>query len=112
MVNPMGLSPEHLDQIRLILGSVLQRKKQGSVFVFGSRAKGNFRKYSDLDLWVEVEPQLSTEELSDLADAFVESDLPIKVDVVTPENCADAYKDGILKEKILWFTLKSTDDAK
>ncbi|MGZ3748014.1 MAG: nucleotidyltransferase family protein [Pseudobdellovibrionaceae bacterium] len=104
MVEPKGLSPEQREQIKLILNSYLHCKKQVSVFIFGSRAKGNFRKYSDLDLLIESEPQLSAIELSNLADSFNESDLPIKVDVVTLENCLNAYKESIEKEKVLWFT--------
>jgi type I restriction enzyme S subunit len=53
-----------------------------SVRVFGSRAKGKPKPYSDLDLAVKGDEPLTLAELGDLGDAFSESDLPFKVDVV------------------------------
>jgi predicted nucleotidyltransferase len=51
-------------------------------WVFGSRATGTARRYSDLDLALEAESKLDTEQLGRLRDALSESDLTIKVDVL------------------------------
>jgi hypothetical protein len=32
------------------------------------------------------------------------SDLPIKVDLVTPETCIEEYRENIQKQKVLWLT--------
>ena len=53
-----------------------------SVWVFGTRARGQARPYSDLDLAIDAGRRLSMAGTSDLAEAFSESDLPWKVDVV------------------------------
>lgn len=55
---------------------------QRTVWAFGSRAGGQPKPYSDLDLAVLGEAALSLLEHADLADAFSESDLPYKVDIV------------------------------
>ena len=52
------------------------------VWVFGTRARGQARPYSDLDLAIDAGRCLSLAETGDLAEAFSESDLPWKVDVV------------------------------
>jgi len=60
------------------------------VWVFGSRAKGNVKPYSDLDLCIKTDNPLSFTELALLKEAFSGSDLPMRVDIVewltiTPE---------------------------
>ncbi|MGZ3634290.1 MAG: nucleotidyltransferase domain-containing protein, partial [Parachlamydiaceae bacterium] len=61
------------------------------------------KKYSDIDLWIESEPELLQNEITNLMDIFEQSDLTIKVDIVTEETCLRVYKERILKEKVLWF---------
>ena len=74
----IDLPADHLDIVRGILRSYLPNRE---IWVFGSRANGAAKKYSDLDLAIVGEP-LPLELESRLADAFEESDLPIKVDIV------------------------------
>lgn len=52
------------------------------VVIFGSRAVGNPKPFSDIDLCVMGEKPLSAEVMSELKNAFVESDLPVRVDVI------------------------------
>lgn len=60
------------------------------VRVFGSRLSGTAKPFSDLDLAVMGNEPLSAATLADLKEAFSESDLPFKVDIVdwaeTQEN--------------------------
>ena len=53
-----------------------------AVWVFGSRATGRARQYSDLDLAIDAGRPLSLDETARLAEAFGESDLPYRVDLV------------------------------
>jgi predicted nucleotidyltransferase len=66
--------------------------------VFGSRARDDFKKYSDLDLWLEAQPAISDSELSTLKEAFTNSDLAIEVDIVTPEKVLPQYLPQISKD--------------
>jgi predicted nucleotidyltransferase len=52
------------------------------VWVFGSRATGTARRYSDLDLALEGDRPLDWMLLADITTALSESDLPFKVDVL------------------------------
>jgi predicted nucleotidyltransferase len=52
------------------------------VWVFGSRATGCARRYSDLDLAIDAGRELSLDEMAGLSEAFSDSDLPYRVDVV------------------------------
>ena len=65
---------------------------QRTVWAFGSRAGGQPKPYSDLDLAVLGEVALSLSEHANLADAFSESDLPYKVDIVDWHLIGDDFR--------------------
>ena len=103
MTDPVGLSPKVLDEIKNILAFQLKLKNQLAVYAFGSRSKNTPRQYSDLDLWIEADPDLSVREITELREAFENSDIPIYVDIVTPSTCLPAYLPQIQSEKKRWF---------
>lgn len=74
------LAPEHLAQVRAILGQYLPAGVE--VLVFGSRARGGAKRFSDLDLALKAATPLDPALLARLADAFEDSDLPWRVDLV------------------------------
>ena len=84
---PIECAPHHLDIVRRILSAHVP---ECQVWAFGSRVSGPAKPFSDLDLAVISDTPLGARRLALLADAFAESDLPIKVDVVewarTPES--------------------------
>ncbi len=70
------------------------------VFVFGSRARGDQRKFSDLDLAVESTTPLSLSFLAKIRSALEDSDLPIKVDIVDMSELAESFRNNVLQERI------------
>ena len=76
--NSFGLSARDRDSIY----SILKKYKDiTSVILFGSRAKGTFKKGSDIDLAIFTE-SLSEEIILKLKEDFEESSLPYRVDIV------------------------------
>ncbi|MFP5458000.1 MAG: nucleotidyltransferase family protein, partial [Bacteriovoracia bacterium] len=69
---------------------------------FGSRARGNHREFSDLDLMVESDSDLSRE-IAQLKEIFEESRLPIKVDLVDLASFAHSYREGFEKDKLIFL---------
>ena len=70
------------------------------VWVFGSRATGRARRYSDLDLAIDAGRPLTLDEIAGLAEAFSDSDLPYKVDVVDWHNVDDPWRQMIVAERV------------
>lgn len=66
------------------------------VRAFGSRVSGTARPYSDLDLLVRDVQPLSLRTIDDLIDAFQESDLPFRVDVVDWHRTAEPFRNAAL----------------
>ena len=79
-VGSIALTPEQF----AIVTAILQGHLPGgsSVAVFGSRATGRARRFSDLDLIIDAGRGLSLDEPAALREAFSDSYLPWRVDVV------------------------------
>ncbi len=75
----LDLDQDHLQIVRTILYELVP---QYDVWVFGSRILGTARRFSDLDLVIVTEQPLEFTLLGRIRDAFSESDLPFKVDVL------------------------------
>lgn len=85
----LALEPAELAEVRAILAPRLPPGVR--VDVFGSRAGGRVKRYSDLDLVLEGDAELPQALLSNLAEAFDESRLPFKVDLVDRRAVSEAF---------------------
>ena len=71
------------------------------VWAFGSRVKGTFKTFSDLDLCFEKSIPLSGGLISNIKEALDESRLPVKVDLVDWEDMASEYREEIQSHRKL-----------
>lgn len=86
------LRPDQLQIVRGILENLVPDK---TVWAFGSRVEGGAKPYSDLDLAIVSDTALSMDEIGRLREAFAESDIPFRVDIVDTASVS-----GKLKERI------------
>ncbi|HEY8190035.1 MAG TPA: nucleotidyltransferase domain-containing protein [Micavibrio sp.] len=70
------------DQLAIIRQILKQYIPGREIVVFGSRVRGRAKPYSDIDLCVMGDVPLEDSVKTALSEAFSESDLPIKVDIV------------------------------
>jgi type I restriction enzyme S subunit len=89
---------EDLEIVKAILAAHLQRSAK--VWVFGSRATRKAKRFSDLDLALDLGHPMSLEEGGTLADSFENSDLPYKVDLVDLQTADPAFCALIRAESI------------
>jgi len=90
----IDLSKHDLEIVRAIINKHIP---QYEVWVFGSRVNGKVKKFSDLDLAIVGKDPVSDDVLADLNNAFSESDLPIRVDVVDWATISPAFR-NIIKQ--------------
>lgn len=64
---------------------------------FGSRVKGTHSPHSDLDICI-MNPNVSLKQLAQLKQAFSESNLPFKVDLVVFDDLSDGFQKLIERE--------------
>ena len=93
----VDLQPDHLAIVRAVLRRHVPDRK---VFAFGSRATGTAKRYSDLDLAILGDEPLPLDTMSALAEDFVESDLPFKVDVVEWARVEEAWRGTIRRDGV------------
>jgi len=84
----IDVKPTHLQTIKRILA---EHVPDCEVRAFGSRVVGKVKSYSDLDLTVVCQEDLSAERLRHLKEAFEESDLPFRVDVLDWNRISESF---------------------
>lgn len=68
------------------------------IFIFGSRAMGTAKKFSDFDIGIKGKKPLSFKTLASIKNALEESDLPFTVDVVDFSLTSRNFKKNALKK--------------
>ena len=91
----LALSPPQRSLLRQLIDAVLPGAQ---VAVFGSRATGHARPFSDLDLLFIAPPRLTWAQRADLRDAFEASALPFSVDLVELVGLAEGMRQRVLAE--------------
>ena len=81
------------------------------VFAFGSRVGGRARRFSDLDLALDAGCPLALSETASLAEAFDESALPWRVDLVDLTTCSDRFRREIDGHAVPVLALDATTPA-
>ncbi len=93
----VDLSPQELATVHHILAQHVPGRE---VRVFGSRARGHAKPYSDLDLVLMGASPLPLTTLGLLKEAFAESDLPWRVDLVDWASTAPEFQRHIAEHSL------------
>ncbi|MBI4630945.1 MAG: nucleotidyltransferase domain-containing protein [Chloroflexi bacterium] len=93
----IDLRPDHL---KIVTDILARHAPEYEVRAFGSRVNGKTKPHSDLDLVVMTDSALSPSRLADLKDAFSDSDLPFRVDVLDWASIADNFR-GIIEQEFV-----------
>lgn len=73
--------------------------KYAKIFIFGSRATGvRLKPFSDLDIALDLGKPLTNAEKSTLQEAFEESDLPYRVDILDLQTVSKTFLPFIEKD--------------
>lgn len=93
-----GLTSEQYQYIQEIVVDPL--KAQGAtVWIFGSRARGDYKEFSDLDLMVESKEDVSAK-VGKIQEILEEGSFPYKVDIVQHKDFAESYRQSFETDKV------------
>ena len=95
---PIAVTPQDWDIVQAILEAIVPHR---TVWAFGSRARFAAKPYSDLDLAVVGAVPLSLEASARLHEAFTQSDLPYKVDVVDWASTSPEFQTLIAQHHVM-----------
>lgn len=93
----LAVEPRHWAIVERILRQHIPERE---VWAFGSRVNGRPKPHSDLDLVVLGDEPLSIAQQARLAEAFSESDLPWRVDLLDWASTSDAFRALITARQI------------
>lgn len=91
----LDLSPEDLALVRALL---LAHVPDFEVRAFGSRVRGTARPYSDLDLVLIGGQPLCLRTFGQLQEAFQESNLTFRVDIIDWHQISDSFR-AVINER-------------
>jgi|LauGreSuBDMM15SN_2_FD.fasta_scaffold24162_2 type I restriction enzyme S subunit len=91
----LDMDSKHLSIVKDILKQSISGKL---VWVYGSRIRGTSKKHSDLDLVVFG---LDSKKFSELKEAFEESNLPFRVDLLDWNKIPESFQNNINKKYIV-----------
>ena len=90
---------ESLEFIRKTIRKHLPEEEY-EAFVYGSRADGTAQRWSDIDVGVRGEKQISGLLLENMREELEKSDIPYKVEVVDFAKVSDKFRNFALKEVV------------
>jgi predicted nucleotidyltransferase len=96
-----GLTSEEFKILEEILFKPL-KVHSARVWIFGSRARGDQKKFSDIDVLYSLkeEESLPSGLLFEIKDRLENSDLPYKVDLVEEKDLAKSYRENVLRDRV------------
>src|SRR6185436_2983526 len=99
----MDLPQRYLDQVVALLHTHVPHSE---VWAYGSRVTGGGHEASDLDLVLRnpTNPAAENPELVDLREAFIESNLPIRVDVMDWSRIPESFHREIERAHVVLQT--------
>ena len=97
-MKPIDIAPEDLEVVQRIL---CQYVPSLEVWAFGSRVAWNARTTSDLDLAVLTKKPLDFTLKAELREAFAQSDLSFRVDIVDWAATSEDFREVIAQEHII-----------
>ena len=102
----IDLSPQQLETVKELLA---RHVPECEVRAFGSRVKWTAKSYSDLDLVVIGTEKLNGNRLERLREAFIESDLPFRVDVMDWHTTSEQFQKIISNQNNLVQDVRNPD---
>jgi len=99
----IDLAPDQLKQVIKILEQFVPDAK---VWAFGSRIRMTANENSDLDLVIVGKEKIPQKTYYQIKDAFEESELPIKVDVLDWYRISTEFQTNIKKQYELIYPMK------
>ncbi len=73
------------------------------IVLFGSRARGDFARFSDVDVGIiPLKPLRNQQKLSEVQERVDDSNIPYKVEIVNLLNTRKEFRNQALKSTIVW----------
>lgn len=98
-----GLRPDELKKMRELFQQFFGDLPQVKIYLFGSRAKGTHKTFSDIDIAIKTKSKNISQKIALFKEKWEKSKLPYKIDISTWGEIYKPYLPKIREDKIiLW----------
>lgn len=95
------MNPRYLDEAKELVLTVLTGR-DAAVYLFGSAARGDADRSSDIDIAVLPREPLPEAVVPAIRALLRESNIPYPAEVVDLSKVDDAFREEVLKEGVCW----------
>jgi predicted nucleotidyltransferase len=92
----------NVDLQKKIIGLIKVIAPEAAIYLYGSRARGDYRDYSDIDIALDAGKPLDRLVLIEIKDVLEAMHMVMKCDVVDLHNISEDLRAEIKKEGALW----------
>ena len=85
-----------------IVGIISVLIPEAKIYLFGSRARGDYKKHSDIDIALDAGKPLSILDVDEVKSMLNESNIRHLIDVLDFHSVNPAMQESIMQEKVLW----------
>lgn len=86
----------------IIVPIIVKYAPDAKIILYGSRARGDFREGSDIDVALDMGHKMDTLIISNIVGDLEESRLPIRFDIVDFRSVAEEMQNRILRDGVIW----------
>jgi uncharacterized protein len=99
-----SLTPIYQKSIRDLKSLIIEFFKEENVIIilFGSRARGDYSRVSDIDIGILPKNSLDRKKLVLLKEKIDNLNFPYTVDVVDLSKVSESFREKALREGIIW----------
>lgn len=99
-----SVSPIYQKSIQDLKSLIIEIFKDENVIVilFGSRARGDYSRVSDIDIGILPENDLDKKKLVLLKEKIDDLNVPYTVDVVDLSKVTEAFREKALRDGVVW----------
>ena len=95
----MNINENYKQKIISLISAILPNAK---IYLFGSRAKGNYHETSDIDIAIDNNKKIDRKIISQVKNAIDSFNIPYTIDIVDLNNVSETLKKQLERDKILW----------
>ncbi len=94
-----GIDEQTQKKIVAIINAIVP---EASIYLFGSRARGSYRKYSDIDIALEEKNSIDFVTVGELNSLFEASNIIYKIQVLDINAVSAQMRENILRDRVIW----------
>jgi predicted nucleotidyltransferase len=101
MSNLSPIYQKSIQDLKSLIFEIL-REENVTVILFGSRARGDFNRVSDIDIGILPGKNFDRKKLVFLKDRIEGLNIPYTVDIVDLSRVSEDFKEKALREGVVW----------